>query len=159
MPILNIEFEIQTVLVSFYVRLWRYSFFNFHLTSELRFIYMCIMFPSIIQNFCYWIILLLAGMAYRLPVISFGQITVIGYRLNLTDMPSLVVSLFWPDLYNLTLRHKYSIKTQNYLSLIVLELAWNEYHDLLSKAKEAFTGPGLIVDMHGHTHEDRTELG
>ena len=28
---------------------------------------------------------------YRLSVISFGQISVIGYRLNLTDMPSLVV--------------------------------------------------------------------
>ncbi len=27
---------------------------------------------------------------YRLSVIGFGQISVIGYRLNLTDMPALV---------------------------------------------------------------------
>ncbi len=31
---------------------------------------------------------------YRLSVIGFGQISVIGYRLNLTDMPSLVFTSF-----------------------------------------------------------------
>ncbi len=39
------------------------------------------------------ILVKLEPIKYRLSVIGFGQISVIGYRLNLTDMPSLIVAL------------------------------------------------------------------
>ena len=40
------------------------------------------------------------------------------------------------------------------------ELAYNEYHDYILKAREAMNGPGLLVDFHGMTHShERIEIG
>ena len=41
------------------------------------------------------------------------------------------------------------------------ELAYNEFHDYILKAREAMNGPGLLVDFHGvqsHPH-NRIEIG
>lgn len=38
--------------------------------------------------------------------------------------------------------------------------AWNAYHNFIEKAKRDISGPGLLVDIHGHSHpEDWIELG
>ena len=41
------------------------------------------------------------------------------------------------------------------------ELAYNEFHNYILKAREAMNGPGLLVDFHGvqsHPH-NRIEIG
>lgn len=38
--------------------------------------------------------------------------------------------------------------------------AWNDYHSFIDSAKQAIGGPGLFLDLHGHSHpESWVELG
>ena len=40
------------------------------------------------------------------------------------------------------------------------ELAYNEYHDYILRARDAMNGPGLLVDFHGMTHaHEKIEIG
>ena len=42
----------------------------------------------------------------------------------------------------------------------VPEVAWNEYHNFIDRAKAEISGPGLFIDVHGHGHDNNwAELG
>ena len=42
----------------------------------------------------------------------------------------------------------------------VPEVAWNEYHNFIDRAKAEISEPGLFIDVHGHGHANNwAELG
>ena len=42
----------------------------------------------------------------------------------------------------------------------VPEVAWNEFHSFIDRAKAEISGPGLFIDVHGHGHANNwAELG
>lgn len=41
---------------------------------------------------------------------------------------------------------------QGAASVPLAEKVWNEYHEAIQKSRQEITGPGLYLDIHGHSH-------